>query len=337
VAAMDPDRDHFFVFRSWNEHNGLSQEALLRSVKITTRRQLLFQLTPLLKSADRVVFHSFTIGISLFYWLFAIRKIKSAWLALYGSELYWDKYAILTPWNRLQELMRRSIFARIGHIITIIDQDFLLFQSKYAPQVRQAHAFVPIPGNLDALEFKPVTQKSISKLTILLGNSATPTNHHKEIMELLSLLPFRDHLKIVCPLSYGETNYAEEVEFFGKELFQDNFVALREYLPAEQYTEILYSVDLAIMNHDRQQALGNIFTLLCIGKKVYIRGDNPATGFFEARKITIGKIEEISDRLEKADFILSEKEARENHQIMKKLLSKEHYQEMWLPILNVND
>jgi len=42
-------------------------------------------------------------------------------------------------------------------------------------------------------------------------------------------------------------------------------------MPFDQYLNFLNIVDIAIFNHKRQQAMGNIITLLGIGKTVYVR------------------------------------------------------------------
>ena len=337
AAAIDTEREHIFVFRSWAEPNGLSKEAEARSRKITTKRDLIFKLSPLLRRSEKVIFHSFTIGIALFYWWFAIGKVKSAWLAIYGTEIYWYKYARRTAWNRIQEYLRRRIFAKIGYVITIIDQDFQLFQSTYSNKASHVKAFVPIPGPINDLNFSPATGEPSRPLSLLLGNSATPTNHHVEMLQQLNTLPNRKNLRIICPLSYGDSSYADRVALEGRNLFGEGFEPLRSFLPASDYTEILYSVDLAVMNHDRQQALGNIFALLCIGKKVYIRGDNPAYDFFIESGIVVGISEEIGDDAANDRLVLSVEEAKRNHILMKKLLSKENYLKMWLPILTTHD
>ena len=42
-------------------------------------------------------------------------------------------------------------------------------------------------------------------------------------------------------------------------------------LPLSDYLKILGKIDIAIFNHERQQAVGNITSLLGLGKKVYIK------------------------------------------------------------------
>jgi hypothetical protein len=304
---------------------------------INSRRALLFKLTALLGKADQVVFHSFPIGIVLFYWVFAIRRVKMATLAVYGAEIYWYKYVKHTAWTRWQEGMRKRIFLRFTRAITIIKKDHQLFRDTYAPDAKHFKAFLPIPGNLTSLEFRPPGSDPKGRISILLGNSSNPSNHHLEILNLLTTLPCADEMELVCPLSYGDEIHADRVEERGKEVFGTRFRGLREFLAPPQYNELLYSMDLAIMNHDRQQALGNIFVLLYIGKNVFLRRDNPAFDFLLDEGINVKSIDQLASGSVRADFVLTPKEAEENHRIMKKLLSGDHYKEMWSPLFLSHD
>jgi len=337
ASSLDPERNHRFIFRSWDANHGLSEEALSRSIKITSKKELLFKLTPMLKQAERVFFHSFTIGIALFYWVYAIRKIRSAWLVVYGTEIYWYRYAAPSAWNRIQERMRRIIFRRIGHIVTTIREDYNLFRSSYAPGVVHVDAFVPIPGNITGLKFNPAPHTPGTGISILLGNSATPSNYHQDALEKLSRSPIAERISIYCPLSYGDPQYAEEVSRLGQKLFSTRFHGMMEFLPPEQYYEFLGHIDLAMMNHDRQQALGNIFALLYIGKKVYIRDDNPIFTWFGEQEMVVGNVREIFEGGTHIPVSLTPEEALKNHRVMEELLSESNYQRMWLPILEGHD
>jgi hypothetical protein len=240
-------------------------------------------------------------------------------------------------WNSIQEQLRRIIFRKIGHIVTTIQADFHLFRSKYGKKAIQVDAFVPIPGEITTLPFTPVPRKPGDEISLLLGNSATPSNFHQDALEKLSRSPLRKRLTIYCPLSYGDPAYAREVRSFGEKLFQERFIGMMEFLPPDQYYDILSRIDLAIMNHDRQQALGNIFALLYIGKKVYIRDDNPIFDYFGERGMVVGDVKEIYQAESNSALILGSEQAIQNHRIMEKLLSTEHYQHMWGPILNKDD
>lgn len=337
VSAEFPEKDQIFVFRKSIDKDKFSESALKRVVMVTSKWTLLFKLTPLLAKADQVVFHSFPIGIPLFYWLIAIRWVKKATLAVYGAEIYWYKYVKHTAWASLQEGMRKKIFRRFASAITIIKKDYQLFRDKYAPDAEHFKAFVPIPGNLSSLEFRPSDRGHQGSISILLGNSSNPSNHHIEILNLLTTLPCADEMELICPLSYGDEQHANRVEERGKEIFGTRFRGLREFMAPDQYNALLYAVDLAIMNHDRQQALGNIFMLLFIGKNVFLRRDNPAFDFLLDEGIKVKSIDELATGSTRLDFVLTPEEAEQNHRIMKKLLSGDHYKKMWSPLFLSHD
>ena len=129
-------------------------------------------------------------------------------------------------------------------------------------------------------------EQSEEKITILIGNSADPSNKQLEIFE--KLLKFKnENIEIITPLSYGNTEWAKYVVQKGKELYGDKFKPLLKFLPPEEYAQVLNSVDIAIFNHDRQQALGNILALLYLRKKVYIKNDIPPGIFFNEKNIKV--------------------------------------------------
>ena len=110
---------------------------------------------------------------------------------------------------------------------------------------------------------------------ILVGNSASFENNHLELFELLAGSFDLEGRKLVTPLSYGNPWYAEKVIAEGHRLFGDQFVPLTDFLPKEQYIEILDSCGHVFMNHLRQQALGNICIMMLKGAKIYLNPINP--------------------------------------------------------------
>lgn len=116
--------------------------------------------------------------------------------------------------------------------------------------------------------------------TILLGNSGSEYNNHIEA--LLYLRDIRFQGVIYCPLSYnGGSTYKLNVERLGKKFFGDNFIAFRELLPLSEYQQIINTCDVVWMNHRRQQAAGNIFAALAMGKVVILDPRNPLKETFD--------------------------------------------------------
>jgi len=135
---------------------------------------------------------------------------------------------------------------------------------------------------------------------ILLGNSATPENNHVEALEILSqCLPAGR--RIVCPLSYGNKDYGDAIEQRGKALFGERFVALREYMPSSAYVQIVESCSVLIMNHIRQQALGNIVIALCSGARVFLNPDSPINRTMQRIGIKVGTTNSLPDFFAKAE------------------------------------
>ena len=126
---------------------------------------------------------------------------------------------------------------------------------------------------------------------ILLGNSSSKTNNHLEAFQLLKGLPIGKR-KIVTPLSYGDKLYGEKVIKEGQNLFSDQFHPLVDFLPLHEYNKFLEICGIVIMNHYRQQAVGNVLTMLWMGAKVYLTEKNTLFHYLKRIGIFVFSIEE---------------------------------------------
>ena len=114
-----------------------------------------------------------------------------------------------------------------------------------------------------------VEKSKSSKGNILLGNSANPTNEHSTVLKHLLDINFKG--KIYCPLSYsGSEVYINNVINYGKRSFGNNFIPITEFLKYEEYSKIISGCDIVLMNHIRQQAVGNILKSICLLKPVIL-------------------------------------------------------------------
>jgi len=121
---------------------------------------------------------------------------------------------------------------------------------------------------------------------ILVGNSASPTNNHVEAFELLKNLDMSNR-KIIVPLSYGSPLYAQHISALGKSLFGDAFIPLVNFMPLDQYNSIIANCGTVVMNHVRQQAVGNICSAIYKGATVLLRPENPVSTFCADLGVTI--------------------------------------------------
>ena len=105
---------------------------------------------------------------------------------------------------------------------------------------------------------------------ILVGNSIDPSSNHFDALAKLKTLSITGR-KIIVPLNYGEgMEYRDLLIKKGFEQFGDQFNPLQKMLPSAEYVKLLKSCDIALMLHERQQAMGNIISLLWLGSKIFM-------------------------------------------------------------------
>lgn len=219
--------------------------------------------------ADKIIIH----GLFDFYviTLLALQPwlLRKCYWMMWGGDLYAYE---LSPRNwkwRLKEFLRHPVIKRMGHLITYIEGDVELARNWYGATGKHYQCLMYTSNIYREYAVKSDSHRTIN---IQIGNSADSSNNHFEILERLA--PFCDEdIVIYAPLSYGNKEYAQSVIRVGKERFGDKFKPLTDFMPFDQYLDFLGKIDIAIFNHKRQQAMGNVITLLGMGKKVYMRSD----------------------------------------------------------------
>lgn len=124
---------------------------------------------------------------------------------------------------------------------------------------------------------------------ILLGNSASLTSNHLDAFETLRKLDLTGR-RVVCPLSYGDAAYAKMAAEAGRRRLGDAFLPLMDFLPIDEYNEILAKCGVVVMNHNRQQAMGNIITALWLGAKVCLNDDTTVWRYLRRNGIDVRSI-----------------------------------------------
>ena len=162
---------------------------------------------------------------------------------------------------------------------------------------------------------------------------SNPSNNHLEILSKFVQIKDTD-IQIICPLSYsGDSVYINSVVEMGKELFGDKFVPLLNYIEPEEYTDLLWNIDIAIMNHDRQQGIGHIVPLLYFKKKVYVRSTTTSYEYFKDIGCQLYDILSIGNFYE-SDLRIDAAKLTTNHLIIGKLFSEKACKALWDKILN---
>lgn len=156
--------------------------------------------------------------------------------------------------------------------------------------------------------------------SIIVGNSSAMTGNHFSVFSRLSALPLDDR-KVVVPLSYGNTRYRDLVVEDGMNKLKENFKPVLDFLPLDQYNELLLSGNIFIYGNWRQEAVGNILIALYLGGKVFLDAKNPLLKFYRSLGILLFDLEELSAlHLNKR---LSQEEILQNQNILANLYSRE--------------
>jgi hypothetical protein len=229
----------------------------------------LFKLLHAMYRAKRIILHGLFDPkivelLALQPWL-----LKKCYWVMWGGDLYHYKFRERNKNDDRHERIRAFVIKRVGHLVTYIKGDYELAQKWYGA-TGVYHECLMYPSNL--YKESPTRSESDSYLNVLVGNSAEPSNNHLKVFDSLKPL-MHEGVRIYCPLSYGDSDYAAQIASKGKQLFGEQFTALLDFIPIEKYLELLGKIDIAIFAHKRQQGMGNTITLLGNGKKVFIRSD----------------------------------------------------------------
>lgn len=200
---------------------------------------------------------------------------KSYWI-MWGGDFYFPEK---------HSKNRHFVIKNVAYLITSASGDVELVRREYSSTGKHissaSYTSNIFDGNL------PSGAGSADCSRILIGNSASTTNNHFEIFKRLDLTGHSGNIKIYCPLSYGCKEYAAEVMQAGSEMFGDSFIGMTEFMSYYEYMRFLDGVDIAIFDHERQQAFGNIIQLVGRGKKVFLNKKSSLYHFFDGIDVVL--------------------------------------------------
>jgi hypothetical protein len=262
-------RHHFYFIHNGHQYNVSGQVRVTRNDKSKNTIKFIWHLVIQTWSAQKIVVHGLfssrlILALALQPWIW-----KKCYWVIWGGDLYTHALDVRTWRWQVKELFRRILIPKLGHLLTYIPGDVALARQWYGA-TGVYHECIMYPSNTyQPTSFVP---KNHQGLNILIGNSADSSNNHAEILEKIKKLN-RKSMKIIAPLSYGEEEYARQIAELGAREFGDDFTALLNFMSHEEYSRILANIDIAIFNHQRQQGMGNIISLLSMRKTVAIRSD----------------------------------------------------------------
>lgn len=294
-----------------------------------------FELIKEMYNADKIILHGLMsphIVLLLFLQPWMLRK---CYWVIWGGDLYYYKYRKRNVKAVIYEALRTVIIKNMGNISALVKGDYDLAKKWYNTKAKYNKAiYMNNEGTEHLKRIVNISKRNRDSINILLGNSASHTNNHFEAIDFLR--KFKDeNIRIICPLSYGDSDYGNKVKKYGCEVFGKKFIYLDKFYSISDYMDILNTIDVGVFNHDRQQALGNIFSLLYLGKKVYMK--NNTTMWDEVRN-ELGLVAFNIENLQTANLeqfaYIAEEDSIHNNKIIEKMYSNDFAIELWSKIFN---
>lgn len=247
---------------------------------------------------------------------------------------FWNAFKILSPalfsryykfrtGQHWQHYLQKKNLHKISIVNTITHAEKQLFiDNNYKGK------FIHIPIGtiellLDGVDTTPKKSALQAKPVVFIGHSAYSENNHFDVLYLLKQANYQGG--IICPLSYGDTGYAEKVIAYGTSLFGEDFTPVTQYLNKKEYYELLSRCDFYLNNSIIQQGVGNILAALYMGKHVLLNRNGKVYSYLLELGINTWTIEgditkccqanhytfDITDIRNKIDKVYSEKNVKE--------------------------
>lgn len=186
-----------------------------------------------------------------------------------------------------------SIINSFDFIVPIVPDDLHILKTTYPFIKGELYHFNYVTSiflqDIDILPFS-------NGRNILVGNSATITNNHIEAFEKLSEIDIQAGTKVIVPLTYGNIEYKASIIDFIKNYRGLDIYPIHEFMEFEKYTEIISSCEILIMNHYRQQALGNIIMGLIMGCSIYLSNKSPIYHYLQQNDLTVFCLEDLEEQ-----------------------------------------
>lgn len=180
-------------------------------------------------------------------------------------------------WVRGDRRAGRRLVSRLDFCVSPFIEEYRLYMRAGLPGETRFHE--GLVGTLEDYVDNSAPIESMEEPAIpgiQVGNSAWPSNNHIDALSLIAASPGMG--PVVVPLGYGEPRYAAAVAARGAELLGDRFYPLMGYLQPADYLNVVRSCGHVVMNHMRQQALGNIFAALWRGAHVHMNATTAYEG-----------------------------------------------------------
>lgn len=179
--------------------------------------------------------------------------------------------------------LQRQVLERVDYISTVLPIEYDMLRKNTGARAQ----YFPFQYS-SRKKTQDVPQMSKKADAILVGNSATMTNNH---LDILSLLEQRGITNVIqMPLSYGDEYYAEYL----KQVAASSKLKINpilNFMEKEEYMSFLTHCKALVLGCVRQQALGNVLMMLSQGSKVFLYEDSIDYKYLKSAGLVVFTIE----------------------------------------------
>jgi len=148
-----------------------------------------------------------------------------------------------------------------------------------------------------------------NNLKVLVNNSASKYGNHLTILKKMNSVT-KKNVEVLLPLSYDDKSHKKHILSKINSYTNLKFDLITSYMDLNSYYKKISACRIAIFGAKRQHAAGNIFFMICIGAKVFLRNENSVKIFLENIGCYVYDYDKISSL---SDFYeLSEEEKNNN-------------------------
>ena len=213
----------------------------------------------------------------------------------------------------------KKAIKRVDFFSSPFEEDFALLRSHFEKDFDPIYTRI-FYGSVERTFMSGV--ESIYGNNILIGNSATATNNHLEVFEMLSTHDLGDR-QIIVPLSYGDTNYRDAIIAYGSSLFGDRFQPVVDLMPLDEYNTHIAQCSMVVMGHRRQEGAGNTFTMLYKGSKVFLDEANTVYQYLKNNGAYVYALQDLRSGEESIFDALTDEQKHKNRQVMEEYTGNE--------------
>lgn len=238
-------------------------------------------------------------------WIIWGADLYESLLTFEGYRLYYDKEAqfrvragrmpvllyktMVYLRDRKRYKREKELISKINYIITDNGCDYGVFRTYYPDSQIEF---------LGTINYYPIEQlvgednldKVCSGNAVWVGNSPAPNGNHISVFKQLST--FDADFKVYTPISYGDKRFISYIEREGKSLLGEKLIALKDFMPAQEYYSLFLNANSFIFAHYRQCAVGNILMALYFGGRVFLSNQNPLLKMYKESGFHIYSIED---------------------------------------------